>query len=237
VLGLSPSETPLQLYARLTTGLDPWARAKELGRALEPALVALAGGVPAPRTGPGAPDGWAERDGRRLLVVVKNAHWCKASEVEWPPPWLYAIVQHELAATGATGALAGVLFSGAAFKVGPIGVDSAYQDTLREAEAAFLGRLERGEPPPADGSPAELEAVKALYPEEDGRSIALGRNAAALWDRCVGLRARARDYRKAAEAAEVRLRAAIGQHSEARLPGGRRLRLRFVGSGRRLVEG
>ena len=227
----------MALYVRLTTGADPWARARELGRGLEPALVALVGGTPEPRTGPGSPDGWLERDGRRLLVVVKNVPWCRASETAWPPPWLYAVVQHELAATVAQGAVVGALFAGAALKVGQMGADSSYQAALLRDEAAFMTRLEAGNPPPADGHPADLGAVKELYPEDDGASaVALGSGAAAVWARCKALRAKARAYRRAAEAEEARLRAAIGQHAGARLPGGGRLLLRRVGQGRRLVE-
>ncbi len=199
--------------------------------------MALVGGTPEPRTGPGSPDGWLERDGRRLLVVVKNVPWCRASETAWPPPWLYAVVQHELAATGAQGAVVGALFAGAALKVGQMGADSSYQAALARDEAAFLARIEAGNPPLSEGHPSDLAAVRELYPEDDGATaVALGPGAASVWSRCKALRAKARAYRHAAEAAEARLRAAIGQHAGARLPGGSRLLLRRVGQGRRLVE-
>lgn len=198
----------------------------------------MAGGEPGGEPQPGAnPDGWLERDGRRLLVVVKNAPWCRSAETPWPPPWLYAIAQHELAATVAQGAVVGVLFAGATFKVGQMGADSSYQAALLRDEAAFLARLEAGNPPPAEGHPSDLGAVRELYPEDDGSTaVALGSRASAAWARCKALRAKARAYRRAAEAEEARLRAAIGQHAGARLPGERRLHLRRVGQGRRLVE-
>lgn len=187
------------------------------------------------------PDAYATDGRRRLLVVVKNMPWVRQSELDhWPPHWLMATVQHELAVTGLPGALVGVLLAGGTLRVGQLGADPEWAASVRQAAHDMVKALEDGVPPPAAGHVSDLPAVKALWPDDDGRGIALGPGAAGLWERVKAARGKRAAWDRVAKAGEARLRAMIQQHREARLPGGRRLQLRAERRGgrsvRRLVE-
>ncbi len=232
VLGLSRHESPLSLYA-LKTGAaaDRWARAKELGRALEPALVGL---LQSERPA------WTfyeraavDERSNRYVVVVKNVPWL---EPEWPPRWLVATVQWTLFLAGEARALIGVLLEGQTFKVGEMGASPEMQAALQVAVDAFLERVKLGIPPEPVDHAADLPALKRLYPRDDGHAVALGPNAQALWDRCKWLRKRSAELKRESELAEAKIRAVMKEHSIGLLPDKRKLAAKLVNGGRRLVQ-
>lgn len=276
VLGLSPHETPLQLYARLAGHPDPHEAIKSTRRQVEPSLLqmlraerALGPGGPdqhvasttccfahrfeAGECGPNCvcpagqtsghywpaanPDGWSGD----TLLIVKSCLWLTTEALAASPPWLTAIVQHELLATGAPRAALGVECAGGWFRTGWAASDPAYQAALLEAEAAFVARLERGEPPTPSGGAEELEAVRSLWPQDDASEVRLGSDAAERWAAIKRLRRVARESEQRAKTLEARLRAQAGAARTVRLPSGVRLSLatRADSAGRvsrRLVE-
>lgn len=251
VLGLSPHETPLQLYARLAGHPDPHEAIKSTRRQVEPALLqmlceerGLSPSDPPPeKAGEGPPwlavnpDGWSGD----TLLIVKSCLWLTVEALATSPPWLTAIVQHELLATGAPRAALGVECAGGWFRTGWAAPDPSYQAALLEAEAAFVARLERGEPPTPSGGAEELEAVRSLWPQDDASEVRLGSDAAERWAAIKRLRRVARESEQRAKTLEARLRAQAGAARTVRLPSGVRLSLatRADSAGRvsrRLVE-
>lgn len=280
ILGISPTETPLQLFARLAGRMaDQHAGIKATRRAVEPALLAMlcaerglvgasgsvgcdssparapheapisgvAGRVTAlwartPTTDPSTPwlsanpDGWAGD----VLLIVKSCLWLTVAELAESPAWLTAIVQHELAATGAQRAAVGVECAGGWFKTGWASADQAFQADLLRAEAAFVDALERGEPP-STKSADDVEAAKRVWSGDDGSEVALGSSAADRWAAIKRLRRIARESEAKAKSLEAKLRAQAGPARTIKLPGGGRLSLatRADSTGRvsrRLVE-
>lgn len=232
VLGLSQHESALSVYAvRTGAAADRWARAKAVSRAVETALVGL---LQLERSG------WTfyertavDEAGARYMVVARNAPW---PEPEWPPRWLVAVVQWAMLQAGESRALIGVLVEGHAFKVGEMGANPEMQAQLQAAADAFLERLAQGVPPEPSDHPADLPALKRLYPRDDGHAVALGPKAQDMWDRCRIRRASAAHSKAQAEKDEARIRAVMKEHSIGILPDGRRLSARLVNGGRRLVE-
>jgi len=244
VLGVHPWESPLELWARLRGAPDRWAEQRRIGRAVEAGLLGMLGGatckpdlqVAAPPWLAANPDGWA----RAALRVVKHAPWITPDEwaVEGPPRWLLACIQHELLATGATAARYAVLIGGASLKTGEMGPVPEFQADLLAAEGAFFKALEDGAPP-APTTDDDLDVVKRLWPDGDGREIALPPEAWKVWEGVKGARKVAGAAKKRQRLLEARLRFWLGAASVARV-GRFRLGLRTVktpnGAGRRLVE-
>lgn len=183
------------------------------------------------------PDGW---DGAALRVV-KHAPWITPDEwaVEGPPRWLLACIQHELLATGAPAARYAVLIAGAALKTGEMGPVPEFQADLLAAEGAFFEALEDGSPP-APTTDDDLDVVKRLWPDGDGREIALPPEAWKVWEGVKGARKVAGAAKKRQRLLEARLRFWLGAASVARVGRFRRIGLRAIktpnGVGRRLVE-
>lgn len=187
------------------------------------------------------PDGWDGAGDGAALRVVKHAPWITPDEwaVDGPPRWLLACIQHELLATGAPAARYAVLIAGATLKTGEMGTVPDFQADLLEAEGAFFQALEAGVPP-APSSPDDLEVVKRLWPDDDGREIALPPEAWKVWEQVKGARKVAGQAKKRQRLLEARLRYWIGSARVARC-GRFKLGLRPVKTptgqqGRRLVE-
>lgn len=182
------------------------------------------------------PDGW---DGAALRVV-KHAPWITPDEwaVEGPPRWLLACIQHELLATGAPAARYAVLIAGASLKTGEMGPVPEFQADLLAAEGAFFKALEDGSPP-APTTDDDIDVVKRLWPDDDGREIALPPEAWRVWEGVKGARKVSGQAKKRQRLLEARLRYWMGAAKVARI-GRFRLGLRVVktpnGQGRRLVE-
>ena len=242
---MSPVETPLALYARLTTGVDPAAVPRALGRALEPGLVSYLADTfhlqlldlrrQDRRQGP-----WLARPDALTLggevLVVRVAPWSTAAEwQEGPPPWLVASAQWEMAIIGAGRCAVGVYGAGGLWRAGWIGSDPAAQDALFKAADEMLQRVEDRRPP--DPGDTDLAAVKSVFTEDCDGEVRLTRDHARQWDLLKTLRSRRNLLGRRAAALETRLRYAVALHRFALLPDGRRLRLSVdAGGGRRIVE-
>lgn len=242
---MSPTETPLALYARLTTGVDPYATPRALGRALEPGLVSYLGDAlrvvlldarrQDRRQGP-----WLARPDAITvggdLVMAKIAPWSPAGDwASGPPPWLTAAATWEMGVTGTGRCAAGVYGAGGLWRAVWLGFDPDLWARLTAAATDFQRRVvDRRPPAPGD---TDLAAVKAVFDTDGEGEIRLTREHARQWDLLRDRRKRVRALEKKAASLESRLRYAVALHRFGLLPDGRRLRLAVdAGGGRRLVE-
>ena len=81
-------------------------------------------------------------------------------------------VMHQLAVTGKKAADVAVLLGGQHLEVHRIERDEQMIARLIELERKFWHYVETDTPPPADGSPSAEMALRALYPEDSGQTVA-----------------------------------------------------------------
>lgn len=162
--------------------------------------------------------------GVKIVLELKNAHFMTkdrwASETE--PPLEYLVqLQHQLAVTGLPWGSLAALIGGMEFRWADVQRNETFIATLMEQEEAFRGRVERGDPPDPDGSPATARILRELYPEDNGQIIELP-PAAIEWANELE---QAKADLKAAEAREAenanKLKAAIGENTTGVLRDGR----------------
>ena len=244
LLGL---RSPFDLYVRLVAG-EPHRRDVDLARALQPGLesylASRAGLTPGTRsTAPefpplrGRPAAIAVEGPLILVEIVLGGSSAPEPWVDnTPPDWVLAVAQAELYAHSKNRAVVGVL-DGGVWHAGIVGADVALQRRIVDAADEMLQRVADRRPPPADN----LAAVRRLYPHDTEGEIKLSRSDATAWQQLKLYRARANALASKARTLETRLRARIGGHRHALLPGGQRLRLSAhvdsTGrSSRRLIE-
>jgi len=89
------------------------------------------------------------------------------------PEYIQCQVQHQLAVTGKQAADVAVLICGQELQVHRIERDEAVIKQLIELERAFWHQVETDTPPDADGSDSADQALRALYPHDDGEALHL----------------------------------------------------------------
>lgn len=245
---MNPVESPLALYARLTTGVDPHATPRAIGRAIESGLLpylatdlhlTLLDAGRSPRQDRRQAAYVARPDAITLggdVAMVKIAPWAAAASwTEGPPAWLTAAAQWEMAIVGAGRCAVGVYGAGGLWRSGWIGADPDAQSALFSTAQVLLERVDRRDPPPPLSS--DLAHVKRVFPEDGEGEIRLTRDHARQWDMLKARRVRRNLLERKIAALEVRLRYAVALHRFGLLPDGRRLKLAVdAGGGRRLVE-
>jgi len=163
----------------------------------------------------------------RVPLEAKAVAGFKAKEWAEDPPLHYQVqLQAQLACTGAQwGSLVALIG----------GISLAWRDLLRND--AFLAaalpkleefwlRVERRQPPDADGLPGTTAAVRALWSEEDGETVPLDVEAlelVSLWEKAKAIEKGTEDE---IETLGNRLRARMGSASFGALPDGSMLTLR-----------
>lgn len=145
----------------------------------------------------------------RVPLEVKAVNLFKADEWREDPPLHYQIqLQMQLACTGAAwGSLCALL----------AGLRIAWVDLLRNENflAAALPKLEefwlrvQRREPPAPG-PRSHDAVRALWPADNGQAIALPEDTLTLVEQWEQAKAAKRDTEKAVDAVENEIRARMG---------------------------
>ena len=89
------------------------------------------------------------------------------------PEYIQCQVQHQLAVTGKQAADVAVLICGQELQVHRIERDEAVIKQLIELERAFWHLVETDTPPDADGSDSADQALRALYPRDNGETLDL----------------------------------------------------------------
>lgn len=82
-------------------------------------------------------------------------------------------VMHQLAVTGQQAADVAVLLGGHELQIHRIERDEAMIEQLIALEAKFWAFVENDTPPPADGSDSAGQALRSLFPTDDGEAIDL----------------------------------------------------------------
>ena len=244
-LGLSPFETPLQLYLR-KAGLLADAEETDAmywGSAMEPILFdryeretgrRVVERQRFLRSGP-HPHLFATLDGVRddgLPVECKTISGWKARDLgdefsdEVPDHWLcQAYMQMWLAGAGAVDFAVVVWGNTPRFRRFTVErtprVEQALAAILPRLHE-FWGRVVRREPPAADAS-ADARLVPLLYPDPDG-TTRLGDTAVEVADRLESAREAAKAAQATADRARAELLLALGDAREGVLPDGRRVR-------------
>jgi len=190
-VGLSPYKSRLQLWLEKTgrdaglPQLDPQDDTSPAywGTLLEPIVAAHY----TRRTGnrvrrinavlqhPGEPWMLANIDREVMGSAEVQILECKTAGIHGAKAWRDGVpeyvqlqVMHQLAVTGKQAADAAVLVGGQELQVHRIERDERLIAQLIELERRFWQYVERDEAPPADGSDSAEQALRALYPHDDG---------------------------------------------------------------------
>jgi putative phage-type endonuclease len=92
---------------------------------------------------------------------------------EGVPEYVQLQVMHQLAVTGQQAADVAVLLGGHELQVHRIERDEAMIDQLISLERQFWTFVENDTPPPADGTDSADQALRVLFPSDDGETIDL----------------------------------------------------------------
>ena len=152
----------------------------------------------------------------------------------WEEPWSDGLPEHhvpqalhEQAVAGLAWTSFGVLFSGNRFDwLDYQGTDDARAE-VNATEAAFWAEhVLKGVQPEADGSKATADALKKLYPDDNGETFALPADALAWDEEYVQAKAEKKAAELRMKAAETRLKASIAANTWGELPNGQRFSLK-----------
>ncbi len=235
VLGLSSWKSALELYAEKTGELEPDEPGEnlELGLLLEPVIIQRY----TQKTGR-----WAERDGRLLRseehpwalctldartrigdeerpLEVKN--WSIFGAEEWadgPPEHYVAQVQQQLLVTGADVASVACLLGGQKFIWCDVPRDEVMIRKIIHHGSLFWERVQRREPPDADG-PGAQRALRKLFPLDDGQTIELPAELRDVVEELDEIKASQGALKDKREALEARIQQAMGAASRGILLG------------------
>lgn len=243
ILGVSPYKRPVQLFTEKLglTEPEPQTEAQAWGLLLEPAIATRY----TQETGHTLRDPgrytlrrsrtvpWmvatldreiVKADGQSVPapLELKKRGWAKDGEWdEAPPPDVLVQVQHQLAVTGWQWAAVAVLIGGREFRRFVVPRHEVFIKKLLVAEHKFMEQLRTKTLPAIDASEKTREALRALYPREQPGLVVNLPGEAVDWDT---ERLQAIADGKAAEArqdaAENKLRAALGEAETGVLPNG-----------------
>lgn len=250
LFGVSRWDTITTLWARKTGRLveqdEEMSKLLKWGLRLEPAIAAgyeedsgrklrRAGqyAVATHHTLPmtATPDFWIveahDRPDENGLAECKNVSiWMQRHWDDGVPDYVQIQAQHQMACTGADYVTVLPLFGGNDDRPTDVDRNNRFIEQLEEQVDWFWKFVERDVPPPVDGSERTLNAIKKLYPLDNGEEVVLPEEAAAWWQQLEDAKAAEKLAKAAKVDAETRLKAAIGPALFGRLPDGRRLVLK-----------
>jgi len=196
ILGYNEWESPFALFNRLRGFTSPPTEEQEFRFAVGHHMEPLLGEWYTRRTGrpiidpgpyavavhPDMPYFMASPDlvtmnGQAGLVECKTTEVWTSDAEAWkdgkPPLRVQCQLQAQLACTGLTwGSLVGMVGLGQFFHV-DVERNEDFIAAMLECVEDFKGRLETNDPPPVDGNPSTREALKKLFPEDDGSTVDL----------------------------------------------------------------
>lgn len=145
---------------------------------------------------------------------------------EWKgsqPPLKFAVQhQHQLLAIGATWGLIGAVVGGNQPVWFEMTLHARLLDAMLPALRKFWGYVESRTPPPIDGSEGCSEALKAMYPQDNGLTVPLPHEAGRWFDELSALKASEKWIKERKSAIENRVKSALGDAQTGTLPDGRR---------------
>jgi predicted phage-related endonuclease len=171
----------------------------------------------------------AQVDGERVggkigILEVKNASIYVADEwdeEQGEPPLEYLVqVQHQLMVTGAPYASIAALVGGVRFVWADVPRDEEFIAKLRERELEFLWHLDKGIPPPVDGSDHTRAILKRLHPRDTGEIKPLPPAMLDWAGQLVTANEELKKWKAAKQEAENHIIEAIGDATIGTLPNG-----------------
>lgn len=238
VLGLSPWKSPLALYAEKIGLVEPEDLSEKehvrWGNILEGPIAERyveVTGRPVSDPGPFAVDVHpkypyllasvdrriqSDGNGRGPgILEIKTASAYKESEWLEEPPVPYQIqLQHQLMVTGCTWGSLAVLIGGQKFYHVDLEINEPFCGLLLNAELDFWDRVERRDPPPADGSESTQKALAAMYPQDSGETVALSNDAWSLAGELAEIKEQIKEYEARRREIENRIKAELGAASK-----------------------
>jgi putative phage-type endonuclease len=153
----------------------------------------------------------------------------KAKDWKEEPPLHFQVqLQAQLACTGAQWGCLVALLGGVALAWRDLQRDDSFLAAALPKLEAFWMNVQRRQPPEADGLPGTSDAIKALWSEPDGETVALGQDAFDLveqWESAKALRGEAEGK---VDELENKLRTRMGSATFGALLDGRFLTLKKV---------
>ncbi|MFK1548913.1 YqaJ viral recombinase family protein [Pseudomonas aeruginosa] len=136
---------------------------------------------------------------------------------EGVPVYVQLQVMHQLAVTGKQAADVAVLLGGQHLEIHRIARDDELIARLIKLERDFWGYVQRDTPPPADGSESAEQALRCLYPEDQGHTLDLTQNPllSAAFDELQTVRANLEIQGKREAELKQQLQQAMGDASRA----------------------
>jgi putative phage-type endonuclease len=226
--GVDPFRSRIMLWAEKTGRVErPETEAMKWGRLLEPVVFQELERqgfdvMPAPdvewshddrRWMVGHVDGFVDVDGVRGVLEIKttsaynNHDWHTASGA--PLPYIVQC-HHYMVLTGCDVALLACLVGGQRLELRTVPFDSETMDYVAVLEDRFLKYVRTDRPPPPDGSKSAAEAIRALHPAANGKTIRLDK---ATWEACKELKARKEQIvtvKRQADELQQRIELALG---------------------------
>ena len=203
--GVDPFRSRIMLWAEKTGRIErPETEAMKWGKLLEPVVFQELERqgfdvMPAPADGfvldaapwlIGHPDGFLDLDGVRAVLEIKTGSvfaghdW--QSESGAPLPYLVQ-VHHYMAVTSTERALLACLVGGQRLELRTVYADEVVIQTMLDRYEDFRQYVRTDTPPPPDGSRSAADAIRALHPSSNGKTIRLDK---ATWEACKELKAR-----------------------------------------------
>lgn len=242
VLGLNPWKSALELYAEKTGAIEPEdlsnVEAVEMGLLLEPVVIARY------RSKSGR---WADRDGHLLrsrehpwatatldgrtaetemaledarpLEVKTTSAFRSEDWLDGPPEPYRVQVMHQMLVTGADVATIACLIGGQKLAWADVPRDEQLIRKIIFHGQVFWERVQQRTPPPVDG-PGARDALKTIYPADNGQTIELPRSLLDVIDELESVKDEAKETDKKRAALEARIQEAMGSASRGIILGG-----------------
>jgi putative phage-type endonuclease len=155
------------------------------------------------------------------LVEAKTANLFAGRDWSDEPPLHYQVqLQHQMAVTGDAWGTLCALIGGQRFVWFDCDRNQSFIDTLLEQEERFWWHVTHDTQPEAEGSVACTDALRRLYPDDNGEVIELPAEAA-HWDgRLRAIKDAIKDLESEKRTLENQLKAAIGEATVGVLPDG-----------------
>lgn len=130
----------------------------------------------------GHPDAFAVKDGRTYVIDAKTAGpWIQHSWDDGDAPTAYICqLQHYMHLTRCDVGLLACLVAGQRLHLRTVERDEKIIELLLQGEEEFVGFCERDEPPPPAGAESDSDALRAMFPGEQGKRVKLDRTQMAL---------------------------------------------------------
>lgn len=158
-------------------------------------------------------------------VSAFNADWKQDGCID-VPLYIQAQVQHQLACTGFEWAVVAALIGGNHLEIIPVDRNDRFIAELEAKAVEFWDMVQRKAPPPVDGAAATTRALKALHPDDNGKTVALDDDAATTAAKLEEQKAEAKKAESEANRLENILREKLGDNTFGALPDGRTISLK-----------